>query len=510
MTKKGFIYSTTILILVNFVVRFIGFAYKIILSKNIGAEGIGLYHIVSPVLMLAITFTTSGLPIAVSKLVASQQTISNSNGSIKVFKVAFCFSFLLSILLSLILLLFNGYISFNLLKNNDVRLAVILLIPAIIIISLSSILRGYFYGINQVNPPGIAQVIEQVTRVLFVIGIMTYLKGVSPKVGLLIATIAVSVGEFFGFLWLLLSFKISSFKNKKRLNSSIKYSSIFSKLVKISFPITISRLTNVLMQLINAILIPQLLIKAGYTNSEAIGMFGRLMGMAMPLIFLPFIVTSALVVNIVPTLSKLLDSKEEVALNSNIHLCIKITLLVSIPITGYFIFFATPISKLFYNDVKVSSYIVSMSYSIVFLSLQHTLSGILQGIGKQLISTINHIIGTIIQLITSYYLISNPSFGINGFFISFILSTLITFVLNYITLEKSVKIKFKFIDYILKPTFATMLSLLITFITYIFIINIGIKSFFVLLICMSVSGSSYLLLLFVTKALPDFVYKKFL
>jgi len=72
MAKKSFIGSAVILMIASFIVKIIGFIYRIYLSNLIGAEGMGLFQLISPVYSLIILTLTSGVSIAVSKMVAEE------------------------------------------------------------------------------------------------------------------------------------------------------------------------------------------------------------------------------------------------------------------------------------------------------------------------------------------------------------------------------------------------------------------------------------------------------
>jgi stage V sporulation protein B len=359
LKKNSFLYGTLVLIIVNFIVRFLGFAYKIILSRLIGPEGIGLFHLVHPILMVFITFTTAGIPVAVSKLVAHYLSLNNKRGCNKVLGLSLFLGLIVSTLMSFALFYFAKYISINILKNPDSYINVVALIPAISLITLSSILRGYYYGLKDVGPPGMAQILEQIFRVAFVVGLLFLLKPQTTIHASTIAILGISFGEFAGLLWLLLKFKyIEAFKLRKSYHILLDGSlSILGKIIYISLPITLSRMISVIMQSLNAVLIPQRLQVIGYGPQEALSAFGKLTGMAMPLLFLPFIVTSALVVNIIPNVSEEMVHKNWREISMKSSLAIRMTLLVSVPLTALFIFFADPICRFIYAQDEVGRYL---------------------------------------------------------------------------------------------------------------------------------------------------------
>ena len=514
MGKNSFLYGTFILIVVNFIVRLFGFSYKVILSRMIGPEAIGLFHLVYPVLMTLITFTSAGIPIAVSKLVAHNLSLKNEKGCNKILGVSLISGLAISVMLSILLLLNAKTISISIIKNEDVYYSLMALTPAIPLITLSSIFRGYYYGMKKMGPPGISQIIEQIIRIIFVIGCLSFMLPMSPKNSVIIAVIGISVGEFSGFLWLLFRFKIMEALHLRRTYDVIKNGSrsILGKVYYISIPITITRMVGVIIQSVHAVLVPQRLQLIGYTPQESLAIFGKLAGMALPILFLPFIVTSALVVNIIPTVSEEMALKNwrDISLKSSIAL--RMTILAAIPSMALFIFFAEPLCSFIYKQSDVGQYLSLLAYSMVFLSLYHTASGILHGMGKQIITTINYLIGMIFQLLCTYYLVPNPRFGVNGFIIGFILSAMIICTLNLVTLNHYVKFKFDISNSLIKPIFSTILMILVIPLVYKIFMNLGLSSSFSILISVSSGMLSYAVMVVLTGSINirtlQYIFKK--
>jgi len=468
LKKSSFIYGTILLIAVNFLTRSLGFVYRIALSRLIGAEAIGLYQMVFPLLMLLITITTAGIPVAVSSLVARENSLSNREGVYKVLTIALCIGGILSLIISILVSLNINFIVNQILKNKSIYYPFLYAIPAISLITFSSILRGFFYGLKDVAPPGNAQIVEQLVRIAFVLSYLVYKKPSNPILAAVIGIIGISLGEFFGLAYLVLKFNLKRLSPKKYFLKVYSASSIgiACSILYISTPITIGKLVSVLIQTANSILIPQRLTIAGYTNPEAIQIFGKITGMAMPLLFLPFTVTSALAVNIIPDISEQIAINNMGDVGSQSNLAIKLTLLVAIPITLIYVIFGGHIAQLVYNQQDVGKYLTIMSYSIIFLCMQHTLSGILHGMGKQVMTTINYLLGILIQLYCTYFLIPNPKYGINGFFIGHILSAFVIFVLNMITLRRTIGKQLSFLRPVIKSIICSVFMIVLIFYGY--------------------------------------------
>ncbi|MFZ5968185.1 MAG: stage V sporulation protein B [Bacillota bacterium] len=502
MKKKSFLFGTLILIIVNFIVRFLGFAYKILLSRMIGAEAIGLFHLVFPVLMTCITFTTAGIPVAVSKLVAKNISLGNKRGCNKILFLSLLFGVIICALLSFSLLYFASFISTSIIKNTDTYYSIIALIPAIFLITLSSIFRGYYYGIQDVATAGTSQIMEQFVRIIFVLGFLSLLQSLEPKYAAVIAVIGISLGELTGFLWLLFRFKFGEALHLRKTYFVLREGSlkILASVILIAVPITTSRLIGVMMQTVNAVLIPQKLEQAGYSSQQAIAAFGKLSGMAMPLLFLPFIVTSALVVNIIPSLSEEIAVKNWTSIGLKSSIAIRMTLLISIPLSAVFIFFAAPICDLIYNEPEVGMYLSLLSFSVIFLSLQHTLSGILHGIGKEVRATANYLIGMSLQLFCTLYLVPNPSFGVNGFILGFILATITISLLNLFTLTRCIKIRIDLTNAVIKPIMATIIMILFIVNSHALLVR-NVSRASALLLSMGIGFFTYIIIILLTGCL---------
>ena len=499
------------MVIMNFFIRIIGFSYDIILSKFLGAEAMGLFHIAMSTMMTFLIITTGGIPTSVSKLVAEQNSKRNHYGVEKIYRLAIWFNFLLSIVLSIIMISSARLIAIKIFKDKDMVIGVYLLAPAIVIHSLSAVLKSYYYGMKNVITPGISQIIEHLTRFIFVIGILYFTYPMSPIYGAMVAIFGISIGEFFDLIW---SFnaKQKLYKDgNKRLSKKGNEFSVLFKLLSMAIPLTVSGFFGVILRFSNTILIPGRLIASGYSSSQSIATFGRITGMTMPLIHLPFIVTSALVVNLIPSLSEQMALKRYKEIKVDIELALKVTLLVAIPLTFIYVTLSKPLANFLYTDPEVAKFIQIMGYGTVLIALRHTLSGVLYGLNKQVNATINRLIGMVLQLSIVYFLVGNPKFRIYGYFIGYFSSLFITLILDIFSLRRLISCKFNYIDILGKPLFAS--SFMVGFIymtTYdmSYLHNIGSFSFVYGLLA---GGISYIFILVLTKAIPkNFIKRSFI
>ena len=140
--KNKFVKSTFILIVGGFITKIIGMLIKIVMTRLIGTEGIGVYSLVTPTFMLLISLASLGLPVAISKLVAED----NRNNKNLVF-LCFPITLFINLIIMIFLLFFSGFISNNLLHEPRIKLSIICIGFVLPFISISSVLRGYFFCI---------------------------------------------------------------------------------------------------------------------------------------------------------------------------------------------------------------------------------------------------------------------------------------------------------------------------------------------------------------------------
>lgn len=478
LKRNSFIYSTIVLIITNFLVRFLGFFYKVLLSRYLGSEGIGLYHLVFHAFLVVITVTSSGIPIAVSKITAQKLIKNDYRGCKQTLFVSILLGLSLSTILCILTYNNADLLIKYLIKSSKLKNSLIALIPAIPIVTLSSIIRSYFYGLKNVMPSANAQILEQFVRIAFVLSLLYYFQPQDLRVSVMIAILGIVIGEIAGLLLLL--FKLGSYNlgDSQIVRRGVNFASslhILWKIIVISLPVTLSKLVSVLMQSVNMFLIPHRLQSAGFTLDQSVTIFGEVVGMTMPLLFLPFIVTSAFVVNLVPNIS----AENTLMRSTNIELksilAIRVALIIAIPTAFIFFFFSTPICSLLYNKPSVGNYLRYLSVTVIFLSLHHIIGGILHGLGKQVLTTTNYLIGMSIHLVCIYYLVAMPKFGINGFIIGFIVSSFLILLLNLIALKYFLSIRIKFIKHILNPIISSILMTLVIVLGNKYCVNLGLS-----------------------------------
>lgn len=402
-----------------------------------GDIGLGIYHMVFNFLMICIALTTTGIPTALSCLVAKGSALKDKKDANIFFISTLYVSFFISLLISLFVSFNSTYLSFKLLHDKYLNLFILSICPAIVIITISNVLRGYFYGIKKVMVPAVGQVIEQITRILFVFLLTVY---ISDKAMICYVTLlGISIGEATNVIYMSIClYKESSLYNNFTIRLKDFYYSSMETL-KMALPITCNRMSSVVLQSVSSMIVPSRLVLSGISYTQSIGLYGVICGMVMPFIYLPFTIGSALVVNLIPSIS------QEVALNKIKNVKIKIYYAVILTVgvgtisSLFFYFFGEELCLIVFNNKTAGIYLKTMFLAPLFLSLNQTLSGILHSIRKEVISSINTIVGMIIQVIAIYFLLPIPSLNMYAYIYAITATAIFTTILHSIVLIKALK-----------------------------------------------------------------------
>ncbi|WP_042275784.1 oligosaccharide flippase family protein, partial [[Clostridium] dakarense] len=280
MKLPNLVLSTITLFISNIIVRALGFLYKIFLSKSIGEAGLGIYHIIFNFLMICLAFTTTGIPTALSCLVAKKKALNDKHNSNVLFISTLYVAFLVALIISLFIALNANFLSIKLLKHNDLGLFILAICPAIVVITLSNVLRGYYYGIKEVAVPAIGQILEQISKIIFVFLIIMYIN--NKSLNCYIALLGISVGEAVNILYISIRlYKNSNLYNRYTINIKDFYNSSMET-IKLSIPITCNRMSNILLHSISSMIVPSRLVLSGISYHKSLSMYGVISGMVMP------------------------------------------------------------------------------------------------------------------------------------------------------------------------------------------------------------------------------------
>ena len=317
--KKNIYRTAAVVTGLSIAERALGFLYRIVLSRLIGAEGLGLYQVALSVFSVFITLGTGGIPITVSRLISKNKAGGSAKGESGAVTAGLLGSLALTLPVCLIFVLFGSKFTFLFSDERCLSLFSILLI-GLVFSSVYAVVRGSFWGNKQFLAPSILELVEE--SVMVIAGVLL-LRGVSDVFeGARLACIAVIISYFVSFS----SSAICFFARGGRLSSPRgQLKPLFSS----AMPITAVRAGGSLVGSAVAVLLPAMLIRAGATRTQALQMFGVVSGMAIPILSIPSTIIGSISLVLVPELSEDFYRKRFKHMAKNIERGLSTTVLIA-------------------------------------------------------------------------------------------------------------------------------------------------------------------------------------
>ncbi|MCI8358739.1 MAG: polysaccharide biosynthesis protein [Lachnospiraceae bacterium] len=442
--KNPLLIGTFILTVTGLLSRFIGFFYRIFLSKVFGAEGMGIYQLISPVLALSFSLTVSGMQTAISKYVASETSTNDYKTSFRTLWTGFLLSMALSFGCMAYIYRYSDWIAavFLLEKRTAPLLRIISL--SIPMATVHSCINGYFYGIKKTAVPALTQLSEQIVRVgsVYLIYDICARKNMTPTisfavVGLVIgegASMIVSVIAILGRSFQVFETPSRLLTAKPCIRLHPSYGQITENLLRLAVPLSANRIIINILQSIEAIYIPNRLMAYGLSNADALGVYGVLTGMSLPLILFPSAITNSISVLLLPIVSEADANGNHHAVTKAIWKSIKYCLLLGFLCTALFLLSGRFAGRLLFNSELAGSFILTLSFICPFLYIASTLNSILNGLGKTTLTFFYSILSLLVRLLFVFYAI--PLYGIKGYLWGMLASQMVqTFLCTFSALR---------------------------------------------------------------------------
>jgi stage V sporulation protein B len=400
--KNKFIKSTIILIIGGLISKLLGMITKIIINRTIGIDGIEIYMLVMPTFLLFITLSQLGLPLAISKMIAE-----NKRSNKKIIFSTIPIAFIMSIFLIIVIFIISPMLT-NMLHNDKTYYPLISVGLTLPFISISSIIRGYFFGKEKMFPHIFSNVFEQILRLIMIIFITPTLLNISVEFAVSSIILFNIVSETISIL-ILYFFLPKNIPIKK--SDIIPNKEIMKDALEIGLPTTGSRLIGSITYFLEPIILTFFLLNTGYTNDFISREYGIITGYVMPLLLIPSFFTQAIGSALLPVLSKAYVNKNMKYFKNKIKQAIAISLAIGIVVTIFLIIKPEFLMKLLYNTTLGSNYIRIMAPFFLILYIQTPLVTALQAMNKSKEAMINTLMGSIIKILL-LIILSNFKIGL--------------------------------------------------------------------------------------------------
>lgn len=436
--RSSLIKGTLILTLAGTLSRFIGFFYKIFLSRTIGAEALGIYQLIFPLFAFCLALSCGGLQTAISRYAASSKTDRIARSYLT---IGTTLSLVLSFCCAVFLFRYADFLSLHLLGEARCEPLLRIMAVAIPFACIHACISGYYYGRKKAGIPSASQLVEQLIRVLGVWLVCSILTEQQQEFTAAIAVWGLVFGEIASALFSLTA--LSAKKNivfqksafQKTTNTAFcDLKARTSNLCSMAIPLTINRVSLSLAQSLENILIPLSLRSFGYSSEDALSVYGILTGMVFSTIMFPAVLSNSLSAMLLPEIAKAQAEKKEQQIAHLIRKTIESSLVLGFLCTLLFLLGGSYIGVFLFGNHLTGVYIRTLSWISPFLFLSGTLCSILHGFGKPKIVLALNIIGSCIRIFCIFYFV--PTIGIRGYLWGMLASQIFTSLTAWIYLSR--------------------------------------------------------------------------
>ncbi|MEE0967961.1 MAG: oligosaccharide flippase family protein [Clostridia bacterium] len=446
---KRFFANAALLTLSALIMRSIAVSFGAYVSNTAGAEAMGLFSLIMSVFGFALTLATSGVNLAVTRMVSEALGSSDDGLALKSMRKCVLYCMICSIFAGGVLFVFAPAIGNIILRDTRTILSLRILALSLPFISLTSAYNGYFTAVRRVYKNTIYSVSEQLIKIYFTVKFFElYIhKGVEYACIAMIAADAIS--EFSAFVMSFIMYYFDKKRHIKRNITSVNDTVVTKKLYSIAIPVAISTYIRSGLLTIEHILIPKGLMKSGLLNSEALASYGMLHSMVMPVVLFPTAVLSSFSGLLIPELAEASVKNKKAPIQNIASRALSYSLIFSFGISGFLMAFSGELGMIIYDSAEVSKFIRLMAPLVPVMYLDSVTDAMLKGLGHQVYSMNVNIIDALLSIICVIVLL--PRFGMKGYVITIYITELINASLSISKLISATDLRPKILRWIFAP-----------------------------------------------------------
>ena len=514
--KKSFIKGAAILGVAGLIVKIIGAFYRIPLTNILQRgelDGMVFYETAYPYYSWLLVISSAGFPTAISKLVSERAAIGDKKGATAVFKTAMLLLFAIGVVTTLLLFACSGLIA-NLAGIPGAMYSLMALAPALLVVSIMCAYRGYLQGMQMMTGTALSQVTEQVGKLIASYSLallFVKLYPERPELWAMGTLIGISISEAMGLavIWLVYRKSRRNLPSYKLEGMRLQKSTVVSfgkRLLAIAIPITIGASIMPITGIADTLFIRRLLEARYLTNGFDAELAAQMANMGYvslrsyvtPLINMPAVLTLALSMSLVPAIAPMRAAHDRRGIRKVGTTGMKLAMIIGAPCAVGLFVLGGPIMAMLYTKVgrsvgetgkylltgfipqilaikpgqEVTTYTLAAgimqisAIGVFFLSLVQTLTGVIQGMGKQRVPVYFLIAGGAVKVVSMILLMKFTRLGILGAAISTVLCYVVAGVGDAIYTIMHADIRFSVVDVILKPIVSAVIMGVIVFFAY--------------------------------------------
>ena len=436
--KQSFLQGVAVLTAATIIVKLLGFIYKVPLQNILQERGFGYFNTAYDVYNVLLMISTTGLPVAVSRMISQAQALDNYAQIRKIYSVSMKVFLTIGIVGTLIMLVFCRQLSVMVTTNENSWAAIAALSPCVLLICIVSAHRGFFQGQSNMTPTSVSQVYEAMIRVVFGLG-GAYL--MLKKTGSLVYAAA---GGIVAVIYLRIQFGKSNQILQQGGGEAKSGRQTMKELLVIAVPITLGSAGLQIINLFDTMIYMRRLTGALAWSSDAADTAKGIYNFCQTIFNLPCSLITPITISIIPTVTAALTRGNADGARHTEESAVRTMGLISLPCAVGLAVLAEPIIRLLagnYGPESVATATPILAYlgiAVVFNSTVLLFNAIMQAHGDVTTPVVNMLIGGIVKVVVNYILVAIPSLNIIGAAIGTIVCYVTITALDLIAMRRTV------------------------------------------------------------------------
>ena len=493
--KQTFLQGTAVLAMATVLVKLMGFLFKVPLNNIIGEDGFGYFNTAYDVYNVLLMISTTGLPVAMSRMISQAQTLGNHAQIKRIYRTSLYVFLTIGMVGSLGMLFFCRQLSVMVTMNENSWAAIAALAPCVLLICLVSAYRGFFQGQSNMTPTSVSQIFEAVTRLVVGLGLAWLVMKLTGEAavraqGIVLASgetaqdygditlaaggaiLGVTLGSLISVVYLHHKFRQSNQILSLGGGTAKSTRSTMKELLSIAVPITLGSAGLQIINLFDTMIYMRRLTGALQWTEKMADSAKGVYNFCQTVFALPCSFIPTITIAVIPAITASLTRKDLAEAKSTSESSVRTMALIAMPCAAGLFVMAEPVIRLLcstYTEDRIqlaATMLAILGLTVIFNSLVLLLNAIMQAHGDVVTPVVNMLIGGIIKIIVNYILVGQPNLNIVGAPIGTFICYISITALDLIAMKRHISARPAIFKNIIRPGLASAIMGAATFMVY--------------------------------------------
>ena len=493
--KQTFLQGTAVLAMATVLVKLMGFLFKVPLNNIIGEDGFGYFNTAYDVYNVLLMISTTGLPVAMSRMISQAQTLGNHAQIKRIYRTSLYVFLTIGMVGSLGMLIFCRQLSVMVTTNENSWAAIAALAPCVLLICLVSAYRGFFQGQSNMTPTSVSQIFEAVTRLVVGLGLAWRVMKLTGEAavraqGIVLASgetaqdygditlaaggaiLGVTLGSLISVVYLHHKFRQSNQILSLGGGTAKSTRSTMKELLSIAVPITLGSAGLQIINLFDTMIYMRRLTGALQWTEKMADSAKGVYNFCQTVFALPCSFIPTITIAVIPAITASLTRKDLAEAKATSESSVRTMALIAMPCAAGLFVMAEPVIRLLcstYTEDKIqlaATMLAILGLTVIFNSLVLLLNAIMQAHGDVVTPVVNMLIGGIIKIIVNYILVGQPNLNIVGAPIGTFICYISITALDLIAMKRHISARPAIFKNIIRPGLASAIMGAATFMVY--------------------------------------------